>query len=38
MAPGRGRGIALFESFQTIVAHVVEVTIQRAAACMSIAS
>jgi isoquinoline 1-oxidoreductase beta subunit len=27
MAPGRGRGIAMFEAFQTIVAHVVEVTI-----------
>jgi isoquinoline 1-oxidoreductase beta subunit len=27
LAPGRGRGIALFESFGTIVAHVVEVTV-----------
>jgi isoquinoline 1-oxidoreductase beta subunit len=27
MQPGQGRGIALFESFQTIVAHVAEVTI-----------
>jgi isoquinoline 1-oxidoreductase beta subunit len=27
MAPGRGRGIAMFEAFQTIVAHVVEVTV-----------
>lgn len=27
MAPGRARGVALFESFQTIVAHVVEITV-----------
>jgi isoquinoline 1-oxidoreductase beta subunit len=27
MEPGQGRGIALFESFQTIVAHVAEVTV-----------
>ncbi len=27
MLPGQGRGIALFESFQTIVAHVAEVTV-----------
>ncbi|MEI9886917.1 MAG: molybdopterin cofactor-binding domain-containing protein [Rhizomicrobium sp.] len=27
LGEGRGRGIALFESFQTIVAHVVEITI-----------
>jgi isoquinoline 1-oxidoreductase beta subunit len=27
LPPGRGRGIAMFESFQTIVAHVVEVTV-----------
>ncbi len=27
MPPGRGRGIAMFECFQTIVAHVVEVTV-----------
>ena len=27
MAAGRGRGIAMFESFQTIVAHVVEITV-----------
>jgi isoquinoline 1-oxidoreductase beta subunit len=27
MAPGRARGIAIFESFQTIVAHVAEITV-----------
>lgn len=27
MAAGRGRGVAIFEAFQTIVAHVVEVTV-----------
>jgi len=27
MAPGRARGIAMFESFQTIVAHVAEITL-----------
>jgi isoquinoline 1-oxidoreductase beta subunit len=27
LAPGRARGIAMFEAFQTIVAHVVEVTV-----------
>ncbi|MEI9992826.1 MAG: molybdopterin cofactor-binding domain-containing protein [Rhizomicrobium sp.] len=27
MAPGRARGIAIFECFQTIVAHVVEITV-----------
>jgi isoquinoline 1-oxidoreductase beta subunit len=31
LAPGRGRGIALFESFQTIVAHVAEVTVANGA-------
>jgi isoquinoline 1-oxidoreductase beta subunit len=27
MAPGKARGVAIFESFQTIVAHVVEITV-----------
>jgi isoquinoline 1-oxidoreductase beta subunit len=27
MAPGKARGIAMFEAFQTIVAHVVEITV-----------
>jgi isoquinoline 1-oxidoreductase beta subunit len=31
MQPGQGRGIALFESFQTIVAHVAEVTVTNGA-------
>jgi isoquinoline 1-oxidoreductase beta subunit len=29
MAPGRGRGVAIVESFQTIVAHVAEVTVAK---------
>ncbi|MEJ0042416.1 MAG: molybdopterin cofactor-binding domain-containing protein [Rhizomicrobium sp.] len=28
MAPGRARGIAIFECFQTIVAHVAEITVE----------
>lgn len=27
LAPGKARGVAIFESFQTIVAHVVEITV-----------